>query len=61
MIMYLIIFPEGQREHFSNQAEFCKSVRDYLKKKKDKWVKIKCYFTTSKNVNEAFQKLYGMK
>ena len=59
--MYLIIFPEGQRAHFSNQTEFCKSVRDYLKKKKGKWVKIKCYYTTSKNVNEAFQQLYGIK
>lgn len=57
--MYLIIFPEGQREHFSNQAELCKSVRDYLKKKKDNWVNIECYFTTSKNVNEAFQIYMG--
>ena len=30
------------------------------KKKKDKWVKIKCYFTALKNVNEAFQQLYGI-
>jgi hypothetical protein len=58
--MYLIIFPDGKRAHFSTQADFCNSLRDNLAKKKDKWVNIKCYFTASKNVNEAFQKLYGI-
>jgi len=59
--MYLVIFPDGQRAHFTNQNELFKSIRDYLKKKKDEWIDLKLYFSKSRNVNKAFQKLYGPK